>query len=353
MHDVRQVQHERRLGHVHRRAVRRQRVGDRAHGVLVLLQVLGRAGQRRGEREVVGVVAGTPDRAGQHAGGDQALLAAGRAAPASRRRARRRRTPRCCRSARPAAAAASARRSARPASTTRSRASTTLSSSPAVIRATAAATAPAHSAPERAPSAKATSAGAGGGSCERRVDGRPAGGRSTADRGQPPPSAAPADDHLGHDQRGAGWPSRRRTRSTRTRPARCRAGRPRRAPPRAPPRRATSAWACANRCSPLRLEGQRAPPADQPLAAADPGHTSVAAPRDQRQQRAPGRRSPRCGRPRRGQAGGRGVGAGIGRGRHGQQAYDGRRASPGTRCRPARRRRVTAAVPLRRRHRGG
>ena len=47
VHDVRQVQHERRLRHVHRRAVRREGVGDRAHGVLVLLEVLARAGQRR------------------------------------------------------------------------------------------------------------------------------------------------------------------------------------------------------------------------------------------------------------------------------------------------------------------
>ena len=76
VHDVGQVQHERRLGHVHRRAVRRQRVGDRAHGVLVLLEVLRRAGQRGGQRQVVGVVAGAADGAGQHPGGDQAALAA-------------------------------------------------------------------------------------------------------------------------------------------------------------------------------------------------------------------------------------------------------------------------------------
>ena len=76
MHDVRQVQHERRLGHVHRRAVRLERVGDRADGVLVLLEVLRRPRQRGGQREVALVVAGTPDGAGQHARGDQAALAA-------------------------------------------------------------------------------------------------------------------------------------------------------------------------------------------------------------------------------------------------------------------------------------
>ena len=76
VHDVGEVQHERRLGHVHRRAVRVERVGDRADGVLVLLEVLRRPGQRRGEREVALVVAGAPDGAGQHAGGDQAALAA-------------------------------------------------------------------------------------------------------------------------------------------------------------------------------------------------------------------------------------------------------------------------------------
>ncbi len=75
VHHVRQVQDERRLRHVHRRAVRRQGVGDRADGVLVLLEVLRGPRQRGGQGEVVLVVAGTPDRAGQHPGGDQAALA--------------------------------------------------------------------------------------------------------------------------------------------------------------------------------------------------------------------------------------------------------------------------------------
>ena len=76
VHDVGQVEDERRLGHVHRRAVRLEGVGDRAHGVLVLLEVLRRAGEGGGQREVALVVARTPDRAGQHAGGHQAALAA-------------------------------------------------------------------------------------------------------------------------------------------------------------------------------------------------------------------------------------------------------------------------------------
>ena len=76
MHHVGQVEDERRLRHVHRRAVRLQRVGDRAHGVLVLLEVLRRARERGGERQVAVVVARTSDRAGQHARGHQAALAA-------------------------------------------------------------------------------------------------------------------------------------------------------------------------------------------------------------------------------------------------------------------------------------
>ena len=76
VHDVGQVQHERRLGHVHRGAVRLEGVGDRADGVLVLLEVLRRPGQGGGQGEVALVVAGTPDGAGQHPRGDQAALAA-------------------------------------------------------------------------------------------------------------------------------------------------------------------------------------------------------------------------------------------------------------------------------------
>ena len=76
VHDVGQVEHERALGDVHAEAVRRQRVGDRADGELVLLEVLRRAGQGGGQREVVGVVAGTADGAGQDAARHQAALAA-------------------------------------------------------------------------------------------------------------------------------------------------------------------------------------------------------------------------------------------------------------------------------------
>ncbi len=74
--DVRQVQDERDVGHVGRRAERRERVGDRAHRVLVLLEVLGRVGEDRRPGEVGVVVAGAADGAGQDARGDQALLAA-------------------------------------------------------------------------------------------------------------------------------------------------------------------------------------------------------------------------------------------------------------------------------------
>jgi hypothetical protein len=55
--------------------VRRERVRDRADGVLVLLEVLAGARERPGEREVAGVVAAAPDRPGEHARGDHPLLA--------------------------------------------------------------------------------------------------------------------------------------------------------------------------------------------------------------------------------------------------------------------------------------
>src|SRR4029453_11967959 len=64
-HDVGQVQHERRLGDVHRGAVGVERVGDRADGVLVLLEVLGGAGEGGGEGEGALVVAGTRAGAGE------------------------------------------------------------------------------------------------------------------------------------------------------------------------------------------------------------------------------------------------------------------------------------------------
>ncbi len=77
VHDVRQVQHERRVGDVHRRAERGERLRDRPDGVLVLLQVLRRPGELRGpqERLVVGQAAAT-DRAREHAGRHESLLAA-------------------------------------------------------------------------------------------------------------------------------------------------------------------------------------------------------------------------------------------------------------------------------------
>ena len=75
VHHVGQVQHEGHLGHVRRGAVRRQRLGDRADGVLVLLEVLRRPRQLAGQRGIALVVTGTPDRAGQHPRGDQAALA--------------------------------------------------------------------------------------------------------------------------------------------------------------------------------------------------------------------------------------------------------------------------------------
>ena len=112
----------------------REGLGDGAHGVLVLLEVLRRAGQRGGEREVLGVVAGAADRAGEHARGDEALVAAHEQLGRGADEAGRPRRPRCSRSARRAGAAASGGRSGADAVATRSRASTTLSTSPAPMR---------------------------------------------------------------------------------------------------------------------------------------------------------------------------------------------------------------------------
>ena len=311
---------------------------------------LRRAGQGRGQGQVVRVVTGTADRAGQHAGGDQALLAAGRAARAWRRRGRRRRRPTCCRSARRAAAAATGRRSAPGASTTRSRARTTLSRSPAAIRATAAATAPDQSAPERAPSAKATSVGA---------------------RREPP--AAPGRREEAADRRPRWWSATTSARAGRPRTSGTTSAAPlgesaaKEKDPNATgpvPGRSTSSrtTACADHVAPPALglartgrapcasKRQRAPPADQPLAAADPGHeVGGRHAREQRQQ------GPRvvdrhgAGHQRRGQAGGRG-GRGRDRARTSRPAslrrsprvarkpLPTRPSPPGDRCRPARRR---------------
>ena len=128
-----------RLGHVHAGAVRRQRVGDGAHRVLVLLEVLARACQRGRQGEVVGVVAGAPDRAGQHAGGDQPALEADEHLRGGAEQAVDAERPAARVALGQARAAASAGRSASSARPRRSRASTTFSSSPPAIRATASA----------------------------------------------------------------------------------------------------------------------------------------------------------------------------------------------------------------------
>ena len=139
VHDVGQVQHERRLGHVHRRAVRVERVGDRADGVLVLLEVLRRPGQGGGQRQVALVVAGAPDGAGQHPRGDQAALAADQHLGGGAEQAVDVEGP-------AHRVVSASRRSGQRTSigssavATRSRASTTFSRSPALIRATASAT---------------------------------------------------------------------------------------------------------------------------------------------------------------------------------------------------------------------
>ena len=299
VHDVGQVQHERRLGHVHRRAVRRQRVGDRAHGVLVLLQVLGRAGERRGEREVVRVVAGTADRAGQHAGGDQPLLAAARAARASRRRGRRPRTPRCRRSARPAAAAATGGRSARPRRRRGRAPGRPCRARPRAIRATAAATAPDHCGAARAR--------------RRRRPPRPApaagccGAGSTAGR----QAGAPTPIVVSHHR-----PPRRPTTTSGTTSV-APAGRRRRRTtidpnatgpvPGSPTSSRTTACATTSRhhrpglgepVLAARPRTSARAPADQPVAAAHPGHDVRGVGRGQERQQGPRVvERPRCGPP--------------------------------------------------------
>src|SRR3546814_19535911 len=75
VHHVGQVQHERRLGHVHRGAVRLECLGDRAYGVLVLLKVIRRPGQGGGQGQVPLVVTGATNGAGQHPRGYQTTLA--------------------------------------------------------------------------------------------------------------------------------------------------------------------------------------------------------------------------------------------------------------------------------------
>ena len=134
VHHVGQVQHERRLGHVHRRAVRLERVGDRAHGVLVLLEVLRRprpgwrpAPGRARRRRCGGWCRPAPARSPARA----------RGAPASRgwrRTCRRRGTSST--SGTPPARRCSGQRTSTSSSAvaTRSRASTTFSRSPPPMR---------------------------------------------------------------------------------------------------------------------------------------------------------------------------------------------------------------------------
>ena len=106
------------------------------------------------------------------------------AARASPRPTRRRRTPTSCGYCSASRCSSHRTSSGAPVVTSRSRASTTLSSCPLVIRPTASATAPAHSAAERAPSAKATSTGPSGAGCRRST-------ASRARRPRPAPARRP------------------------------------------------------------------------------------------------------------------------------------------------------------------
>ena len=366
VHDVGQVQHERRLGHVHRRAVRGEGVGDRAHGVLVLLQVLGRAGQRRGQGQVVGVVAGTADRAGQHARGDQALLPPDEQLGGGADEAVDGEDPRVV-------VALGEPLQHRPGVDRRLRVHDEVAGQDHLVE--VAGGDPRHGGRDGTGPVGAGEGAVGEGdvgrgrgrTLRRRHDG---GRQLTADgdRGQPPRPPAPADEHLGHHQGGAAGRVGREGDG----PERDRAGagqvdvvaHDRVRHDVAPP-----ALGLLEPVLTLGLERQRAPPADQTRAAPDPGQdVGGRRVRDQRQQ------GPRvvdrhgAGHHGSGQAGGRGTGAGIGRGRHGQQAYDGTRAPPVTAAvRPAPpvtaavARQVTAAVaapgdrcrPARRRHQGG
>ena len=236
-------------------------VGDRAHGVLVLLEVLAGARERRGEGQVVGVVAGAPDGAGEHAGGDQALLAADQQLGRRADQAVDGERPACGRSARPAAAAASAGRSARPRVATRSRASTTLSRSPALIRSTASRDDAASSRPARARRRRsATSVGARSASADARDGDRRA---ACASRRSSSPTSGPPrrpTTHLGHDERAPlGGVVGERERPERDRPG---AGQvaPRRARPRAPTTSRHHASASREPVRARRLERERARP---------------------------------------------------------------------------------------------
>ena len=245
-----------------------------------------RAGQRRGQGQVVGVVAGAPDRAGQHPGGDQALLAADQQLRGGADAGRRRRRSSVPRSARPAAAAASAGRSAP------RRVPREVAGQHDLVERRRRRSAPTRLGDGAAPSRRRRARrrrrrrrpGRAGACCGA---GTAAAGSCapTADRGHPPAvrprrptttSGTTRAPPLG----GVGGERRR----TRRRPARCRAGRPRRARRRAPRRRATTRSACGEPVRPRRLErAARSPQPTRPVAAPDPGHdvgagTAAAAP---------------------------------------------------------------------------
>ena len=276
------------------------------------------------------VVAGAPDGAGQHPRGDQALLAAGRAARAWRRPGRRRRTSSVVRYCSASRCSSQRTSSGAPVVTSRSRASTTLSSSPAVIRATASATTP------------GPLGGGQGAVGEGDVGAEPRAPRSGDDGGrrghgrrrrcvvtQPRPPAPADHDDLGHDQRRR----RRRVAGEGEGPERDRAGagqvdlvahdrvRHHVAPPALRPAR-------TGRCP--RLERAARAPADDALAAPDPGHDVGGRPRAAAPAAAPGRRSPTV---RTTTVSGQSRRPGPGRDRatrHGQRAYARRRAPPGS-----------------------
>ena len=195
VHDVAEVQHERRLGHVHRGAVRRERVGDRANRILVLLEVLAGPSERGREGEVAGVVAGAPDGAGQDPREDQALVAADQQLRRRADQAGDRERPRALvpvgelvehpsRVDPPRGRVPGGRGRGRPCRARR-----------ALIRSTARPTEPFQSSADSAPSANVTSSGGSASS-----DGPQQGDRRelgvVADRRDPPAVTAPADDDL-------------------------------------------------------------------------------------------------------------------------------------------------------------
>ena len=313
VHDVGQVQHERRLGDVHRRAVRGERVGHRAHGVLVLLEVLARPGEAGGEGEVVRVVAGTPDRAGEHPRGDQARsrrrTSISGVAPTSPSTLN---VQQAGVAARPAGRAATRRSTGAQPRRRRSRARTTFSSSPAAD--------PAYGlgdgdrpTPRRtaSPSAKTTSSRALAGSRRR-------GERRAIAGSAPSPtvvtqrrSRAASDDDLGHDEHrrlgvvtveGEGGEGDQPAARQPTLVAHDRVSHQ-----RCP----TSSAASANRSAARELEPGGLAPADEPSPLAHPGQGAVS--REEGEQRtgqrdvdgahdevrlgAPGRRRSRRGSP--------------------------------------------------------